>query len=283
MFDNNFFEASRNDLNLFTSPILDPFFPDLEVKDEYDSFNLQPEELSNESNINELINNKEKPDKKENEAIFLEIKEQTDLSTLLIKKRNKPDKNNEKIFSIKKQPKKRDYQKLPAYWRFDVAVKYIKTNIVDYGFDELKRLIQESGLPPELKAKKVFLPNSPLFTAVDSMKANFKFFGLTIKEIFSKGKEKEKCTKQQENEKILNEIEEVLKKATFSEANERLMEFMAKTYKELIQDFYRSDKFSEIRETQIAEFHDEGMIKQEDISLLEVDGLIKLIEKKGTH
>ena len=284
MLDNNFLEA--NETNLFLSPINESLFPDSEVDAEDDYYSNKPfqfcEELVLGPNWNELKDNQENPNNKiEKDEIILEIKaDQTDLSTCKNKKRYNPHKKM--IFSIKKRIKKA-CQKLPAYWRFDSAVKFLKTNIIDYAFQQLKNLIQESDLPSELKAKKLFLPNSTLFTAVASMKENYKFLSKTVKEIFCIGKENAKCSKQQENDKALSQILEMVKSSNLSESNEKLREFMDKTYEELIKDFYRTDEFGKIKNSEIAEFHDEGMIKQEKLSLLEEDGLLNLITKKGTH
>lgn len=281
MFDNDFPEA--NEPNFYASPIHESLFPDLDIDAEDDSFSKKPFQLCDElelgQNWNELKDNQENPNNKiQKDEIIPEIKvSPTDISTFKNKKRCNPDK--EMIFSIKKRFKK-GCQKLPAYWRFDSAVKFFKTNIIDYAYHQLNKLIQESDLPSELKAKNIYKPNSTLFTAVASMKENYEFLSKTIKEIFSIGKEKAKCNKQQENDKALSKIHEMVKSCNLSESNEKLREFMNKTYEELIKDFYRTDEFGILKNSEIAEFHNEGMIKQEKLSLLENDGLLNLITKK---
>ena len=278
--------CETNELNFFSSPLHVPLFPDFEEDAEDSCYTIKPNQYNDEldvrQNWNEPKNNQEMPNIIiEKDVIIPEIKaSSTDISTCINKKRYNPDKDI--IFSIKKRPKKA-CPKLPAYWRFDSAVKFLKTNIIDYAFQQLKTLIQESDLPSELKAKKLFLPNSALFTAVASMKENFKFLSKTVKEIFSIGKDNSKCPKQQENDKTLSEMNEMVKSINLSESNGRLREFMNKTYEELIKDFYRTEEFVEVKNSEIAEFHDEGMVKQEKLSLLEKDGLLSLIMKKGAH
>lgn len=277
------FYNADDGFNLFASPLLEPLFPNLDedVENEYslkeDSFN---DELKPDSKLNQLIDNKEKGENqiKADEKIIPEIKEgSTNIATFNNKKRSNPDKQ---IFSIRKEPK-RPVQKLPAYWRFDAAIKWLKTNSVQYTLGKLKRLIRESDIPQECKSKKLYLPNSGLFSAVASMPANYRFLSLTVKDILSIGKEK--YSKQRESYQTLSAIQEAIENSPISEANDRLREFLEKTYEELIKDFYLSEEFEEIKNSEIAVFHNEGVIKQEKISLLEENGFIRLIHSKVSH
>ena len=274
------FYNTDDGFNLFASPLLEPLFPNLDedVENEYslkeDSFN---DELKPDSKLNQLIDNKEKGENqiKADEKIIPEIKDgSTNIATFNNKKRSK------QIFSIRKEPKS-SVQKLPAYWRLDASIKWLKTNSVQYTLGKLKRLIRESDIPQECKSKKLYLPNSGLFSAVASMPANYRFLSLTVKDILSIGKEK--YSKQRESYQTLSAIQEAIENSPISEANDRLREFLEKTYEELIKDFYLSEEFEEIKNSEIAVFHNEGVIKQEKISLLEENGFIRLIHSKVSH
>ena len=265
------------------SPLLEPLFPNFD-EDAENYYSLKEDSLNDElkpdSMLNQLIDNKEKGENqiKADEKIIPEIKGcSTNITTFNNKKRSNPDKQ---IFSIRKEPK-RPVQKLPAYWRFDAAIKWFKTNSVQYILGELKRLIKGSDIPEEFKSKKLYLPNSDLFSAVASMPVNYRFLSLTVKEILGLGKEKH--SKQRESYQTLSAIQEAIKDSPISEANDRLREFLEKTYEELIKDFYLSEEFEEFKKSKIAQFHDEGVIKQEKISLLEENGFIRLINIKASH
>ena len=265
------------------SPLLEPLFPNFD-EDAENYYSLKEDSLNDElkpdSMLNQLIDNKEKGENqiKADEKIIPEIKGcSTNITTFNNKKRSNPDKQ---IFSIRKEPK-RPVQKLPAYWRFDAAIKWFKTNSVQYILGELKRLIKGSDILEECKSKKLYLPNSDLFSAVASMPVNYRFLSLTVKEILGLGKEKH--SKQRESYQTLSAIQEAIKNSPISEANDRLREFLEKTYEELIKDFYLSEEFEEFKKSEIAQFHDEGVIKQEKISLLEENGFIRLINIKASH
>ena len=265
------------------SPLLEPLFPNFN-EDAENYYSLKEDSLNDElkpdSMLNQLIDNKEKGENqiKADEKIIPEIKGcSTNITTFNNKKRSNPDKQ---IFSIRKEPK-RPVQKLPAYWRFDAAIKWFKTNSVQYILGELKRLIKGSDILEECKSKKLYLPNSDLFSAVASMPVNYRFLSLTVKEILGLGKEKH--SKQRESYQTLSAIQEAIKNSPISEANDRLREFLEKTYEELIKDFYLSEEFEEFKKSEIAQFHDEGVIKQEKISLLEENGFIRLINIKASH
>lgn len=265
------------------SPLLEPLFPNFN-EDAENYYSLKEDSLNDElkpdSMLNQLIDNKEKGENqiKGDEKIIPEIKGgSTNITTFNNKKRSNPDKQ---IFSIRKEPK-RPVQKLPAYWRFDAAIKWFKTNSVQYILGELRRLIRGSDITEECKSKKLYLPNSDLFSAVASMPVNYRFLSLTVKEILGLGKEKH--SKQRESYQTLSAIQEAIKDSPISEANDRLREFLEKTYEELIKDFYLSEEFEEFKKSEIAQFHDEGVIKQEKISLLEENGFIRLINIKASH
>ena len=131
------FYSIDNELDLSASPLLEPQFPnfDEDVENEYplkeDSLS---DKLKSDSMLNQPIDNKEKGENKikVDEKIIPEIKDgSTNITTVNNKKRSK------QIFSIRKEPK-RSIQKLPAYWRFDAAIKWFKTNSVQYILGELK-------------------------------------------------------------------------------------------------------------------------------------------------
>ena len=164
---------------------------------------------------------------------------------------------------------------LPTYWRFDMVKKHWKSHINDYGKDIINKEIKESDLPNELK-KIIHKPDSLKFTANVTVSANHKFLGLSLREVFTLGKQSEKLPKQ--NDENISAIFNYFEKNNLSESMKRIKSFFEMSYEDLIKRFYDSPKFTEFKNYENTKFYDDGTIKQEGFSLLEEYGLIKLFK-----
>ena len=180
---------------------------------------------------------------------------------------------------IKKKKKfKIENDTLPKYWRFDMVKKYWKTKISESSTDKINLLIQESDLPEKLKIL-IHKPNSLLFTANDKVTDNYHFLSLSVKEIFTIGKET--VNLQMQNDKNISRIFEYFNEVGYnnlSESVKKVKEYFEMTYEELIRHFYDSAEFIIFKENCKTKFFDEGTISQEGFSLLEDYGLIKLFK-----
>ena len=164
---------------------------------------------------------------------------------------------------------------LPAYWRFDMAKKHWKSHINDYGKDIINKIIKESDLPNELKIK-IHKPDSLKFTANVTVSENLKFLSLSLREVFTLGKESGKLPRQ--NDENISAIFNYFKKNNLSESMKRIKSFFEMSYEDLIKSFYDSPKFTEFKDNEKTKFYDDNTIKQEGFSLLEQYGLIKLFK-----
>ena len=188
---------------------------------------------------------------------------------------------SDKIGQIKIKKKKKfkiENDTLPNYWRFDMVKKYWKTKISETCTDNINLLIDESDLPDKLKIP-IHKPNSLLFTANDKVTDNYHFLSLSVKEIFTIGKETEKL--QMQNDENISRIFEYFNEVGYenlSESAKKIKDYFEMTYEELIKQFYDSDEFNTFKENTRTKFFDEGTINQEGFSLLKDYGLIKLFK-----
>lgn len=172
---------------------------------------------------------------------------------------------------------------LPSYWRFDMVKKHWKSNINDYGTKFINEEIKDSDLPNELK-KLIHKPDSLKFTANVKVSDNYQFMRLSLREVFTIGKETEKLPKQ--NDEYISAIFnyfEMTGNDNLSECMKRIKSFFEMSYENLIKMFYDSPKFPEFKNDAKTKFYDEGTRTQEGFSLLEKYSLInlfKMLQKK---
>lgn len=210
-----------------------------------------------------------------------ENKNRENSSTKITSKNGKNEIVKGKKFKTEKKQKS-----LPSYWRFDMVKKHWKSNINDYGKDIINKEIKASDLPNELK-KLIHKPDSLKFTANVTVSDNCDFLKLSLREIFTLGKESGKLPRQNDENitGIFNYFENIGHN-NLSESMKRIKSFFEMTYEDLIKSFYDSDKFIEFKNHEYTKFYDDGTIKQEGFSLLEQYGLVnlfKMLEKKRSR
>ena len=171
---------------------------------------------------------------------------------------------------------------LPTYWRFDMVKKHWKSYISEFGKDFINNEIKESDLPNKLK-KLIHKPDSIKFTANATVSANFKFLGLSLREVFTLGKQTEKLPKQNDENisAIFNYFENI--GDNISESMKRIKLFFEMNYEDLIKMFYDSPKFIKFKDDEKTKFYDKGTKTQEGFSLLEQYSLVnlfKMLQKK---
>lgn len=192
-----------------------------------------------------------------------------------------PSSDNSQVSKIHKFETKR--ANLPSYWRMDMAKKHWKSKISEYAKKELNNLIIDSELPEKLK-KTIHVPDSKTFTSNVAVTANARFLNYNMIEIFTIGKETEKLPKQ--NYETISKILEYFKEIGYDNLSNnlrKLKKFLEMSYEDLIIMFYNSFEFLDFKNNEKTIFYDEGMLKQEKLSLLKDYGLIrlfKLIKKK---
>ena len=153
--------------------------------------------------------------------------------------------------------------------------KHWKSHINNYGKDIINKEIKESDLPNELK-KIIHKPDSLKFTANVTVSENFKFLSLSLREVFTLGKQSGKLPRQ--NDENISAIFNYFEKNNLSESMKRIKSFFEMSYEDLIKSFYDSPKFTEFKDNEKTKFYDDNTIKQEGFSLLEQYGLIKLFK-----
>ena len=154
------------------------------------------------------------------------------------------------------------------YFRVDDAKKHFKVEISKFATKQLNNLIQGSELPKRLK-KKIHLPNFKLFTSNPKELDNYQFLSFDLYQVFTLGSNEENL--QGDN---LRNISNIFK----NEKSGRIKKFLSQKYKDIIQMFYKSERFIEFKKCEKTIFFNEGIKKEKNISLLEEDGLIKLFQ-----
>ena len=183
-------------------------------------------------------------------------------------------------------PKKENNKNFPSYFRMDMAKKYYKTKISQFGTDKLNKYIKESDLPFKLK-KNIHLPNSKLFTSKVTEIINYNSLNLSLREMFTIGKENN--TLQKQNFINFSKIDGYIQNLEEEQLSERIINiknFLDMTYEDLIRMFYDSEEFLEFKNEELNKFFDKGVLSQEGFLLSESYGLIKLfkmIKKRKTE
>ena len=182
----------------------------------------------------------------------------------------------EMIFEITKVNKsKKGLSKYPRiddckiFWRAKVNKWYIAT---------INNAISDSDLPKALK-KIIHSPSYKKFTQVVTCQANFDDLQKSMSTILCIGKETNKNQRQNHDN-----IQSILThyKANPSRSVEKIIMLFKMTYEEVIERFYESKEFIELKSDDGAMFYDEELQRQKGISILEEKGLIKLFKSYFT-
>ena len=169
---------------------------------------------------------------------------------------------------------------IPKECRKDYGIKHIKKAIIQYGTKKLNKIINESDLPNIYK-KKIHKPNYKYFTGKDSIKFNNKCLSKLLREIFTIGK-------NINYENFLNIIKYFKQVGInhLSDNFQTILNFLEKTYEDLIKNFYDSEEFKDFKvdiKTQFYELRYGNKRKSkrnENPSILKDYGIIKIFKEK---
>ena len=132
-----------------------------------------------------------------------------------------------------------------------------------------------------MKKLKLFTPNYKYFTGNSNEKDNKIFLNFTVEQIFSYNKSKKEIGLQNKNKntikKILNYIEDKYKEKV-PKTLQMLQNFFKMTFEDIIALFYNSKIFKDYSSDPKTVFLGQQFIKSKGFSLLEKNGLIKLLK-----
>jgi len=232
---------------------------DEEELDKKRYYNLQKDEKEDgQKQIDELIKsqnarlNAEKPKLTEEKNEIKLIKKATQEKTNVVLSVNKKRKLlNQKIH------------------RIDYLIKKFKTKCFSkYALNKLIKKIKNCQFQSNLKDAKVYLPDHAVFTSETNYRKNQVFLTMTLREIFSLGN-------KQKNVDLFNRISNSTNYQD-QEAYDELINYLDKTGKEIIKEFYGSPEFETFKEEN--KEGDEAFKQEKKFSFMEKDGFLKLIK-----
>ena len=258
-FDDNQFQDNSNQLVHF-EPLIQINNPDALNEEQKMSLFWQEEQKESkdyESQIDEL-NKLQK--NHANEEMYEKPKEEE----------CKAEKKENKVLSVNKK-KRMNFilEGKKKKCRYDYLIKKIKK----YSFSikakkHLEELIDKCEFQDELKDAKVYLPDHAVFTSETNYRKNQVFLTMTLREIFSLGN-------KQKNVDLFNMISNSTNYQD-QEAYDELINYLDKTGKEIIKEFYGSPEFETFKEEN--KEGDEAFKQEKKFSFMEKDGFLKLIK-----
>ena len=185
---------------------------------------------------------------------------------------------NKLIFGIKGDKK--------IQQRTDYAIKNIKVYISKFLTNYGNVLIKECNFPNKFKKLKFFLPSYNYFTGNSNEKENKIFLNFTAEQILTYPEEKPKNQKknnrlQRQNKEIITKLKDYIEETYQNEIPEKfqeLLNFFKMSYEEIIMLFYKSNQFKDYSSSEKTQKLDEQFQKVKGFSLMENNGLIKLIK-----
>ena len=182
----------------------------------------------------------------------------------------------EMIFEITKVNKSK--KGLPKYPRIDDCKIFWRAKVNKWYIATINNAISDSDLPKALK-KIIHSPSYKKFTQVVTCQSNFDDLQKSMSTILCIGKETNKNQRQNHDN-----IQSILThyKANPSRSVEKIIMLFKMTYEEVIERFYESKEFIELKSDDGAMFYDEELQRQKGISILEEKGLIKLFKSYFT-
>jgi hypothetical protein len=180
------------------------------------------------------------------------------------------------IFEITKVNRRK--KGLPKYPRIDDCKIFWRAKVNKWYITTINNAISDSDLPKALK-KIIHSPSYKKFTQVVTCQANFDDLQKSMSTILCIGKETNKNQRQNHDN-----IQSILThyKANPSRSVEKIIMLFKMTYEEVIERFYESKEFIELKSDDGAMFYDEELQRQKGISILEEKGLIKLFKSYFT-
>ena len=88
---------------------------------------------------------------------------------------------------------------------------------------------------------------------------------------------KEEDNKRKENYENIEAIKNFYKENPKKNVG-KIIKLLDMTYEEVIEKFYESKEFDELKRDEVAIFYDEELVKQKNMSLFEKNGLIQLFK-----
>jgi len=153
--------------------------------------------------------------------------------------------------------------------RIDYLIKKFKTKCFSkYALNKLIKKIKNCQFQSNLKDAKVYLPDHAVFTSETNYRKNQVFLTMTLREIFSLGN-------KQKNVDLFNRISNSTNYQD-QEAYDELINYLDKTGKEIIKEFYGSPEFETFKEEN--KEGDEAFKQEKKFSFMEKDGFLKLIK-----
>ena len=211
-------------------------------------------------------------------------------------KKPNQNKNKNKIFCIKKFIK----------YRHDYYIMAIKTDFLEYVQDKLNNLIDNIGLCKKFGQHFIHTPNRKLYGGNPKEKDNREFINKTVEEVFiDQGFPKNKkiennieineikntkgTSRQEDNENIFNKIKNKICLANYensqkykeqSNAIEILTKFLKTKIRDVLDEYYDSEKFVKFYSSSKIKYYDEKFKKERNrnFSLLEKNNFVKLVE-----
>jgi hypothetical protein len=180
------------------------------------------------------------------------------------------------IFEITKVNRRK--KGLPKYPRIDDCKIFWRTKVNKWYITTINNAISDSDLPKALK-KIIHSPSYKKFTQVVTCQTNFADLQKSMSTILCIGKETNK-NQRQNHDNIQSIITHY--KANPSRSVEKIIMLIKMTYEEVIERFYESKEFIELKSDDGAKFYDEELKKQKGISILEEKGLIRLFKSYFT-
>lgn len=181
--------------------------------------------------------------------------------------------SNEKIFEITKQ-EKTSKRILPRYPRIDDYKLYMRTKVNKYYLSLINELIMNSDLPDKLK-EKVHSPSYKKFTEKVKCSSTLEDLQSSMNYILTLGYETQK--NQRQNRENIDAIFSHYVNNP-SERVQKIIELLNMTYEKVIEGFYDSKIFNDLRNDDVAKFYDEEFRRQKHFSLFEKNGLIRLFK-----
>ena len=145
-----------------------------------------------------------------------------------------------KIFDITKV-EKANKKSIPSYPRIDDYKIYWRAKINKFYIEWLNRLIDESELPSELK-KIIHAPNYKKFTIIVKRSSINEDLSKTMRTILTIGHETQKNQRQN-----LQNIQAIFNYNSNhpNQSVQEIVDLLLKTYEQIIEEFYDSQKFNE--------------------------------------